>query len=171
MRIAVSVDQDQGLSSAVSHHFGRCPYYLLADIKEKKVEEINIVANPFFQQHQPGQVPGFINEQGANVIITGGMGRRAIMFFEQFKIEPVTGAFGTVGQVLENYLNGEIKGAQACRESMAHAQSGHHHHDETPSHDGAYEKDEAGRLQEETEALAHKIASAQERIKELKSET
>lgn len=171
MRIAVSVDQDQGLTSVVSHHFGRCPYYLLADIEGKNVKEVTIVANPFFEQHQPGQVPGFINEQGANVIITGGMGRRAITFFEQFNIEPVTGAFGTVGQVLQNYLNGGIRGAQACRESMAHAHSDHHHHNEAPLHGGTYEKDEVGRLQEETEALAKKIAGAQERIKELKSKT
>ena len=171
MRIAVSVDQDQGLTSVVSHHFGRCPYYLLADIEGKNVKDVTIVANPFFQRHEPGQVPKFIHEQGANVIITGGMGRRAIAFFEQFNIEPVTGAFGTVGQVLENYLNGGIKGAQACRESMAHAQSDHHHHAEAPVHGETYEKDEVGRLQEETEALAQKITAAQERIKELKSET
>ena len=34
MRIAVSADEDSGLDSAVSHHFGRCPYYVLADLEE-----------------------------------------------------------------------------------------------------------------------------------------
>jgi predicted Fe-Mo cluster-binding NifX family protein len=171
MRIAVSVDQDQGLASVVSHHFGRCPFYLLADVDGNQVQEVKVVANPFFQQHQPGQVPGFIHEQGANVIITGGMGRRAIGFFEQFNIEPVTGAFGTVGQVLEKYLNGGLQGAQPCRESMAHAQGGHHHHHEARPQDGGYEKDDVGRLQEEAETLAQKIAEAQERLKGLKSKS
>ena len=81
MRIAVSVDEDKGLESVVSHHFGRCPYYVLADVEDREIREVRTVANPFFQQHQPGQVPGFIHEQGADVIITGGMGRRAITLY------------------------------------------------------------------------------------------
>ena len=161
MRIAISVDQDQGLESVVSHHFGRCPYYALVDMEDKTVKTVSTVTNPFFQQHQPGQVPGFINDQGAHGIITGGMGRRAISFFQQFNIEPVTGAFGTVTQVLEKYLGGQLSGAQACRESMEHA---HHHHEEQ-----GYEKDKAGRLQEEAEALSQQIAEVQERIKKMKS--
>ena len=104
MRIAVSIDEDKGLASVVSHHFGRCPHYLLADVEQTEIRDVTTVANPFFAQHQPGQVPGFINEQGVQVMITGGMGRRAIAFFQQYGIEPVTGAFGTVQQVLDQYL-------------------------------------------------------------------
>jgi predicted Fe-Mo cluster-binding NifX family protein len=167
MRIAVSVDEDKGLESAVSHHFGRCPYYVLADVEDREVKAVTTVANPFYQQHQPGQVPGFIHSQGANVIITGGMGRRAITFFQQYDIEPVTGAFGTVTAVLENYLTGGLEGAEPCRESIEHAH--HHQHDEAVSPSGDYEKDEAGRLQEEAEALARKIAEVQARIERLKS--
>jgi predicted Fe-Mo cluster-binding NifX family protein len=166
MRIAISVDQDQGLESVVSHHFGRCPYYTLVDMEDKTVKTVHTVSNPFFQQHQPGQVPGFINDQGADVIITGGMGRRAITFFQQFNIEPVTGAFGTVSQVLEKYLGGQLSGAEACRESMAHA---HHHHEEPTYEPKTYEKDETGRLLEEAEALSQQIAEVQELIKKMKS--
>ena len=167
MRIAVSVDEGKGLESVVSHHFGRCPYYVLADVEDRAIKAVTTVANPFYQQHEPGQVPGFIHEQGANVIITGGMGRRAITFFQQFDIVPVTGAFGTVTAVLENYLNGGLEGAQPCRESIEHAH--HDHHDKAVSPSGQYEKDEAGRLQEEAEVLASEIAEARARIERLKS--
>jgi predicted Fe-Mo cluster-binding NifX family protein len=169
MRIAVSVDEDKGLESVVSHHFGRCPYYVLADVEDREIKKVTAVANPFYQQHQPGQVPGFIHEQGVDVMITGGMGRRAITFFQQYNIEPVTGAFGTVAQVVENYLNGGLEGAAPCRESVEHAHHDHGHHQAgSPSSD--YEKDEAGRLQEEAEALTKKIAEVQARIERLKSE-
>jgi predicted Fe-Mo cluster-binding NifX family protein len=143
MKIAISVDEDKGLNSVVSHHFGRCPYYLLANVEQREIQDVTTVANPFFAQHQPGQVPGFIHSQGAQVIITGGMGRRAIGFFQQFNIEPVTGAFGSVQQVLEKYLNGGLRDAQACRESIEHAHQPHHH-EALPS-DGNYEADETGR--------------------------
>jgi predicted Fe-Mo cluster-binding NifX family protein len=125
MRIAVTADEDKGLLSPVSHHFGRCPYYVLADLEEREVKTVRTVANPFFSQHQPGQVPQFIHGHGAEVILTGGMGRRAIGFFQQYDIEAVTGATGTVAQALESYLDGGLKEAQACRESIEHA---HHHH-------------------------------------------
>jgi predicted Fe-Mo cluster-binding NifX family protein len=124
MRIAVSSENNQGLESIVSHHFGRCPYYILVDVEGRDVGEVRAVENPFFGQHQPGQVPGFIQSQGVDVMLTGGMGRRAIGFFQQFNIEPVTGAQGTVAQALEQYLGGALQEAEPCAESEKH----HRHH-------------------------------------------
>jgi predicted Fe-Mo cluster-binding NifX family protein len=168
MRIAVSVDEDKGLESVVSHHFGRCPYYVLADVEEREIRNVTAVTNPFYQQHQPGQVPGFIHDQGADVIITGGMGRRAIAFFQQYNIEPVTGAFGTVSLVVEKYLNGGLQGAAPCRESIEHAQH-HHDHEQAVTRSSNYEKDRVGRLEEEAETLAKQIAEVQARIERVKS--
>jgi predicted Fe-Mo cluster-binding NifX family protein len=127
MRIAISTDEDKGLSSAESQHFGCCPYYVLADLSEREVKSVRTVANPFYNQHQPVQVPEFIHRHNAEVIITGGMGWRAIGFFQQYGIEGVTGAAGTAAQALETYLDGGLKEAQACRESIEHA----HHHGES----------------------------------------
>jgi predicted Fe-Mo cluster-binding NifX family protein len=120
MRISISSEGNQGLNSAVSPHFGRCPYFVLADVEGGEVKQVKSVENPYYGQHQPGQVPGFIHSQGANVILTGGMGHRAVGFFQQFGIEPVTGAQGTVAQALEQYLKGELQGAAPCRESEEH---------------------------------------------------
>lgn len=122
MRIAVSSESNQGMESRVSPHFGRCPYFVLVDIEEREVLAVNAVENPFFSQHQPGQVPGFIQSQGADVMLTGGMGRRAIAFFQQFNIKPVTGAQGTIAQALEQYLGGELQEAEPCAESEKHHQ-------------------------------------------------
>lgn len=128
MRIAISADTNNGIDSVVGAHFGRCPYFALVDVDGTEIIEVTLVDNPFYQNHQPGQVPGFINTQGANVMLAGGMGRRAVMFFEQLGIEAATGAAGTVRQALEGYLGGELKGVKPCAESEAHHASGHHHH-------------------------------------------
>jgi predicted Fe-Mo cluster-binding NifX family protein len=122
MRIAVSVDQNEGLESFVSPHFGRCPYYVLVDVEGRIIKHVTSAVNPFYQDHRPGQVPAFVKEQGADVIITGGMGRRAIAAFDNSDIEPVTGAFGSVARVLEEYLAGRLGGSQPCRESTTHRQ-------------------------------------------------
>lgn len=157
MRIALSTDDARGLASVVHPHFGRCPYFVLVDVEGEEVQAAAAVANPFYGQHQPGQVPGFIHGQGADVMITGGMGARAVEFFAGYGIVPVTGASGTVRQVLEQFLSGRLRGAAACSESLAHA------HGEPPPA-GATERDEVGRLREEAEALQRDLDEVRRRL-------
>jgi len=160
MRIAVSADSKNGIDSVVGPHFGRCPYFILVDVEGTDVVEVTEVENPFFNAHQPGQVPGFIQSQGANVMLTGGMGGRAIMFFQQLGIEPVTGASGTVRHALEAYLGGGLTGANPCLESQSHGQAN------VPA-EGKYEQDEVGRLREETEMLTQQLDEVTRRLKDL----
>ena len=122
MRIAISAENQNGLDSPVSPHFGRCPCYILVDVKGREVTAVTAVDNPYYGNHAPGQVPGFIHSQGANVMLAGGMGHRAVSFFQQYGIEAVTGASGTVRQALQSYLGGKLRGAEPCAESQ------HHHH-------------------------------------------
>jgi predicted Fe-Mo cluster-binding NifX family protein len=56
-------------------------------------------------------------------MLAGGMGQRAVSFFQQYGIEAVTGASGTVRRSLESYLGGELSGVEPCAESQ------HHHHE------------------------------------------
>jgi predicted Fe-Mo cluster-binding NifX family protein len=156
MRIAVSADDKQGVDSVVSPHFGRCPHYILVDVEGRDVTGIQEVDNPFYGHHQPGQVPGFIQSLGADVMLAGGMGRRAIMFFQQCGIEGVTGAYGTVRQSVECYLRGQLKGAAPCKESEEH---GRH----IPGA-GEEEKDELGRLREEAETLRQQLDEVTDRL-------
>ena len=130
MRIAISAEQNNGLDSLVSQHFGRCPYFILIDLEGQEVTAVTGIENPYYGNHAPGQVPNLIHSHNANVMLTGGMGRRAVLFFEQFGIQPVTGAAGTVQQALQRYLAGQLHGAEPCAESQHHHEHGHHHHHE-----------------------------------------
>jgi predicted Fe-Mo cluster-binding NifX family protein len=163
MRIAISADDRNGLDSVVSPHFGRCPYYILVDVDGHEVKTVNAVDNPYYNQHAPGMVPNFIQSQGVNVMLTGGMGRRAITFFEQLGVEAVSGASGTVRRALELYLGGQLRGVQPCRESIEHA------HEEIPTA-GEVEQDEVGRLREEAEMLQQQLDEAMARLDQLEGE-
>jgi len=121
-RIAIA-SEGEGSSAAVSAHFGRCPYYHLVDIKDNKVVSQRSVTNPFFNSHgQPGQVPQFINEQGAHVILAGGMGQRAVGFFQQFGIEVATGVSGSIENAVESYLKGSLSGYTPCNHDQGDCQ-------------------------------------------------
>ena len=157
MRVAVSADDTNGLDSVVSPHFGRCPYYVFVDLEGQEVKQVSAEANPFYNQHAPGQVPTFIHQQDVDVMLTGGMGMRAIGFFEQYGVQPVTGASGTVRHALEQFLGGRLQGAAPCRESSQHAH-------EAAAPEGEYEKDEVGRLREEAEMLQQELREAVERL-------
>ncbi len=158
-RVAVSADSDRGLESSVSPHFGRCPYYVLIDLEGREVRRVQAVRNPFYGQHQPGQVPAFIHEQGVDVMLTGGMGQRAIAFFQQYGIQPVTGAVGSVRNALEGYLGGALGEAVPCNESQEHA----HAEAAAPGH---YEQDEVGRLREEVESLRRQMEQIARRLQD-----
>jgi len=120
MRIAVSANENNGLGSMVGPHFGRCPYFVLVDVEGQEVKAVQTVPNPYYGQHQPGQVPGFILSQGTDVMLTGGMGGRALGIFQQCGIRPVTGADGTVRHALEQFVSGYLEGGAPCRESIEH---------------------------------------------------
>jgi len=114
-RIAVAAEDDGGLEANISAHFGRCPYYTMVEVEGEKITLSYKVENPFYGAHgNPGQVPTFIRDQGAGVIIAGGMGQRAVSFFNEFGIEAVTGAAGKIKDVIAAYLSGNLKGYEPC---------------------------------------------------------
>jgi predicted Fe-Mo cluster-binding NifX family protein len=120
MKIAVTAENNNGLDSMVAQHFGHAPFFVFVDIENGEVVTVQGVANPFAEGHDPGQIPGFIHEQKAKVILSGGMGGRAIRFFEELGVKAATGANGTVRQALKEYLGGKMKEAAPCDESVAH---------------------------------------------------
>lgn len=115
MKIAFA-SEGKGLESELAYHFGRCAYYVFADIENGEKKGVETKENPFFNRHEPGVVPQFIAEEGASVIVAGGMGSRAIDWFKQLGVQPVTGVSGKIRDILNDYLAGKIRGAIPCDE-------------------------------------------------------
>ena len=116
MKIAVTSETPQGLNSAVSHHFGRSPYYTLVTVENSTIVSAQAVPNPGAGGHKPGELPALIKEYGVGVLLTGGMGPRAVAFFNDYGIEVATGAQGTVRAAVEAYLAGRLRGYTPCKE-------------------------------------------------------
>jgi len=108
MKIAVPTE-----NGMVSAHFGRCSEFTIAEITDNKVGEINTVPNP---GHEPGQIPLFLKNMNVSAILTGGMGRRAIMIFDDMGIEYYVGVTGNVNDVIKDFSEGKINsGESLCR--------------------------------------------------------
>ncbi len=112
--IVVAAEDACGFDGEVSGHFGRCPFFLLAEVEGSMATVSQVVPNPHAAAHQPGAVPGFVRDLGADAIIAGGMGPSAIEMFHGFGIDVATGVTGSVSTVLGAYLRGEHHGVESC---------------------------------------------------------
>ncbi|MFH2074986.1 MAG: iron-sulfur cluster carrier protein MrpORP [Pseudomonadota bacterium] len=96
-------------------HFGHCEQFALFDVDadNKTILKTTMLVPP---PHEPGLLPTWLQEQGADVIIAGGMGSRAQELFLGKGIHVVTGASQEVpAKVVTDYLSGELTtGANVC---------------------------------------------------------
>jgi len=113
-------------------HFGGCREFTLvqADPQQKKIISIQPVIPP---PHAPGLFPRWLREQGAKVIIAGGIGQRALALFAEQGIEVRAGIAGeSVESLVNAYLNGKLTATPEGCTQHGHHHDGdehHHHHD------------------------------------------
>ena len=110
MRIAIPVSEGK-----LDPHFGHCRYFSLFDVDQQDNEILSsttVEAPP----HQPGLLPRWLAEQGAELVLAGGMGNRAIQLLTDQGIEVMVGVPGLDPESLvQAFLAGEIgAGPNAC---------------------------------------------------------
>ena len=109
MKIAIS-STDKNIESNVSDIFGRCPYFIIAEIENQKIEKTEVIKNKSIEQVSGA---GFLTanlmaENNINAIITGNVGPRALDVLKQFNIEIYFGA-GTVKEVLQKFIDKKLE--------------------------------------------------------------
>ena len=91
-------------------HFGHCKEFALIDADESGVKAKDILIPP---PHEPGVLPKWLHEKGANIVIAGGMGQQAKTLFTEAGISVVVGAPVETPEVLvESYLNKTLVGGE-----------------------------------------------------------
>ena len=98
-------------------HFGHCAEFALVDTDEAKkvILKTEIIPSP---GHEPGVLPGWLANQGASVVIAGGMGGRAIDLFKENRIDVIIGAPSIEPEaVVLAYMSGNlVSSGNACEE-------------------------------------------------------
>ena len=91
-------------------HFGHCQEFAIIDVDGEQIIGKEILIPP---PHEPGVLPGWLHDLGAEVIIAGGMGQRAIGLFQQNNIKVVVGAPALDPETLvTDYLKGTLESGQ-----------------------------------------------------------
>ena len=92
----------------LSAHFGHCEAFAILETNPDGTE---VVSKSMHEAppHEPGLLPRWLHERGANVIIAGGMGQRAHQLFVENGITVVVGAPAeTPEQLASAYLSGTL---------------------------------------------------------------
>jgi len=110
MKIAIPL-----AAGLLSPHFGQCEEFAILEVDEQTREISDKSLHPT-PPHEPGALPRWLQELGADIIIAGGMGRRAERLFTQNGIAVVVGASAESPEKLVSaYLDGTLQsGANLC---------------------------------------------------------
>ena len=95
-------------------HFGHCQQFAFVEVDENKnITGVEMVTPP---QHAPGVYPQWVSEQGAAMVIAGGMGGRAKELFEQQGVQVVSGAPAAAPEeIVKAWLDNTLQvGANSC---------------------------------------------------------
>jgi predicted Fe-Mo cluster-binding NifX family protein len=96
------------LDAPVDPRFGRCPYFIIVDSDTMQFEAVPNVASGAMGGAGI-QAAQTIASKGVKVLITGNVGPNAFQALSAAGIKIVTGAYGTVREVVEKYKRGELK--------------------------------------------------------------
>jgi len=97
----------------LSAHFGHCEQFALIETENGKIKGKSMHVPP---PHEPGALPRWLHEKGADVIIAGGMGTRAQQLFNENGIKVVIGApADSPESLVHQYLsNNLVTGENIC---------------------------------------------------------
>ena len=118
MKVALPTNGEKGIDEEVCSHFGRAATFTVYDTETK---EFTVIVNNTRHMGGEGLPPDLLHENHVDVLICGGIGRKAIELFAEKGIKVYSGAIDTVRDTLELWDVGLLEEA-----STDHACSGHH---------------------------------------------
>lgn len=97
----------------LSSHFGHCEQFAFLETQNNKITGKEILNPP---AHNPGVLPQWLYDRGADVAIVGGMGERAQQILKEKGIEVIIGApMDTPESLTNQYLSKTlVTGGNVC---------------------------------------------------------
>ena len=109
MKIAVS-SIGKNLTDNVSEVFARCPYFIIAEIENEKIQKVETIENKIANQLGQAGISAaqLMAEKNVNTVITKNMGPRALDVLKQFNIAIYYGD-GAIKEVLREFIDGKLE--------------------------------------------------------------
>ena len=109
MKIAISAEKNN-IESEVSEVFGRCRYFIVAEIEGGNIKQTEAIENENIKKAGGAGVAAVqvIVAKDVEAVIAENIGPRAMDVLRQFNIKAYAGK-GIVKDVLQDYIEGNLK--------------------------------------------------------------
>jgi len=115
-RIVIPAEDGNGLDARLSEHFGRAPYFIIVELEDGNISNVQAVPNESEHFGGFGRPPDRILQLRPNAVITYGMGPRALSIFQEAGIAVLKANADTVKDVIEAYRHDRLEElTEGCR--------------------------------------------------------
>jgi len=115
-RIVIPAEDGNGLNARLSEHFGRAPYFIIVELEDGNISNVQAVPNESEHFGGFGRPPDRILQFRPNAVITYGMGPRALSIFQEAGIAVLKANADTVKDVVEAYRQDKLEElTEGCR--------------------------------------------------------
>ena len=115
-RIVIPAEDGNGLNARLSEHFGRAPYFIIVELEDGDISNVQVVPNESEHFGGFGRPPDRILQFRPNAVITYGMGPRALSIFQEARIAVLKANADTVKDVVEAYRQDKLEElTEGCR--------------------------------------------------------
>jgi len=119
VKLVIPVEDKAG--ETLSAHFGRAPYFAWFVVESGKVVERGVVPNDSDHFGGTGSPPEKIKILRGDVVISSGMGMKAIQLFQDFEIAVLQGTRPGSLENVELFITGELRElTQGCLHGHEH---------------------------------------------------
>ena len=119
VKIVIPVVDGSGLSAELSGHFGRAPFFAIVEVgDDRSVLDYRTIPNDSEHFGGSGRPPDRILQLDPDVLITYGMGRRALDIFQNARVAVLRATSNVVGDVIAAYHREELEElTEGCRDA------------------------------------------------------
>ncbi|PIZ52809.1 hypothetical protein COY26_03535, partial [Candidatus Woesearchaeota archaeon CG_4_10_14_0_2_um_filter_33_10] len=110
MKIAVS-STGQDLNSQISPVFGRCAFFVIADVENNKIKNSKAVENKAIMQAGGAGIMAAqtIGNENVNAVISSAVGPRAFDVLNQLSIDVYKAQGATVKEAIDLFIQGKLQ--------------------------------------------------------------
>lgn len=119
VKIVIPVEDVSG--EQISVHFGRAPYFAWFDVESGKIVDRGVKPNDSSHFGGQGMPPERMMTMGADVVISSGMGMKAIQMFQNSAVAVLQAVQTSTEMSIQNYVDGKLTElTQGCLHAENH---------------------------------------------------